>query len=210
MSLAGTILILLGSFLLLSGTARAGPESANSGENRTGAHPQILILVAAHDFDYREFSVVSSYLVSQGLDASVASTETLAWATSDSTVRPQLLLQNADPNDYSTLILIGGIGSVLFWDDSASLEWIKRFAQGRERIVAAIGLAPIVAVKAGLLKGKAAAVYNDPRAVKLLEEAGARFRYDDVVMDGNLITAKDSQAALKFAQAIVRRLRTNR
>jgi putative intracellular protease/amidase len=187
----------------------AGPVFA-AGEREavadTSVDKRILVFLAARDFDFREYRGTTGYLARHGLRISVASTDTSAQATNDSVISPDLRLGTLDPTRYAGLVLIGGVGSVLFWDDSAALQMVRSFASDPQHVIGAIGLGPIMLAKADLLKGRAAAVYNDPRAAKMLEQAGAHYRYEQVVTDGNFITASSSDAAEQFARAFERRL----
>ena len=58
--------------------------------------------------------------------------------------------------------------------------------------------------KAGALSGRRATVYADLRAVKFLEQGGARYESRDCVTDGRIVTAADAAAAGKLVQEVVR------
>jgi len=177
--------------------------------NGKPADKPILLVVASRDFDFPEYRQITDVLAAQRCAAVIASTETTqAVATNDSLIKPNVLLGEVNAADYSALILIGGVGSILFWDDSTALGLAHDFANAKGPAIGAIGLAPLVLAKAGLLKGRSAAVYNDPKAAKIMADNGARSSFRDVVVDGQFITANGADAASKFARAIAKRVTT--
>jgi protease I len=189
-------------FLCLSASAQAERDA-------TAAARSVLIVVAARDFDLNEYQQTADILTASGFTTVVASTDTIAAvATNDSTIKPAFLISQAEPERYSALILIGGVGTILLWDDSTALTVVRSFAARKGQVIGAIGLAPLLLAKAGLLKGRGAAVYNEPKAAKILADNGAKFSFRDIVADGQFITANGADAAPKFARAIVKRLET--
>ena len=83
----------------------------------------VLVLVAARDFSFAEFQPVRNGLRAAGLRVVVASRGFWghdsascppAQAVNDSTIAPDLMLSEVDPAVYSGLVVIGGIGSVLY------------------------------------------------------------------------------------------------
>ena len=76
----------------------------------------------------------------------------------------------------------------------------------KQKILAAICIAPAILAKAGVLEGKNATVWSsvlDKGPIKILEENGANYVEKDVVVDGNIITANGPQAASEFGRKIV-------
>ena len=186
------------------------PTAARAARD-TAAGREILFLVAARDFDFQEYRLTGEALSRMGCAVKVASTETTAAiATNDTAIKPDIELSAVDPARYEALIVVGGVGSVLYWDDSAALALLRGFAGTSGHVIGAIGIGPLVLAKAGLLKGRTAAVYNDPAAAKILADNGAKFSFRDVVADGQFITANGSDAADKFTLAIVKRLETGK
>jgi protease I len=196
-------LTLLGALWLFSigEAALAGPQP-------------VLLLIAARDFSYEEFQPVRDGLQRVGLTVQVCSEDTQpARALNDSLVRPDVLVRDANPTDYSALVVIGGIGSVTYWSDSAALGLVRSFvvARGEGRhgglpLLGAIGIGPILLAKAGVLKGRNATVYADFRAIEFLQQGGARYVSKDVVIDDGIVTGSDAGVAEKMAQALAKLL----
>lgn len=177
------------------------------GEAAVAGPQPVLLLIAARDFSYEEFQPVRDGLQAVGLTVQVCSEDTQpARALNDSLVRPDVLVRDANPTDYSALVVIGGIGSVTYWSDSAALGLVRSFAGSKGQVLAAIGIGPILLAKAGALKGRNATVYTDFRAIEFLQQGGARYVSKDVVIDDRIITASDPGVAEKMVQAIAKAL----
>jgi protease I len=165
----------------------------------------VLVLVAARDFSFAEFQPVRDGLRAAGLRVVVACRDSLkAQAVNDSLVVPDLTLMEVDPAVYSGLVVVGGIGSVLYWSDSLALGMVRTVAQGEDQALAAIGIGPVLLARAGALNGRRATAHADLRAVKFLEQGGARFENRDCVVDGRIVTAADAAAAGKLVREVVR------
>lgn len=192
----GLSLVILAMLFLFSITeqALAGPQP-------------VLLLIAARDFSYEEFQPVRDGLQRAGLLVQVAAGDTLpARALNDSLVEPDVLVKDANPADYSGLVVIGGIGSISYWSDSAALGLVKAFAGSQNQVLGAIGIGPILLAKAGVLNGRKATVYADYRAIDFLRQGGTRYVSKALVIDDRIITASDTSVVGKMAQAIVKAL----
>lgn len=120
-----------------------------------------------------------------------------------------LLISNANPNDYSAIVIAGGTGSKQYlWGNKDLRELVKQF-QYRNKIVAAICLSPVVLAEAGLLNGREATVYPDSEAVRILIDNGAIYRDKKVVISDKIITARDPESAEEFTAAIINLLSTS-
>jgi 4-methyl-5(b-hydroxyethyl)-thiazole monophosphate biosynthesis len=64
--------------------------------------------------------------------------------------------------------------------------------------IAAICAAPLVLAKNGLLKGRSATIYDGMEA----ELAGAAYKKEDVVRDGNILSSRGPGTAMEFALAL--------
>jgi protease I len=171
----------------------------------------VLLLIAARDFSFEEFQPVRDGLQRAGFKVQVAAEDTQpARALNDSLVRPDVPVRDVNPADYSGLVVIGGIGSVTYWSDSAALGLVGSFAGSKDQVLAAIGIGPILLAKAGALKGRNATVYADFRAIEFLQQGGARYVSKALVRDDRIVTASDADVAEKLVQAIVKALENHR
>ena len=117
-----------------------------------------------------------------------------------------LAFDEVDPKNYKGLIIVGGSGSQTYLWDDAVLVQLASYFHGKDKVVAAICLAPVVLAKAGILKGKKATVYDSPAAVMEMKKGRALVVRDPVVTDCRIITANGPLAAKDFAEAVVKEI----
>jgi 4-methyl-5(b-hydroxyethyl)-thiazole monophosphate biosynthesis len=100
---------------------------------------------------------------------------------------------------WDAIVMPGGMpGARTLSDDSEVLSLVQRHWKNGG-VVAAIGSAPIVLGRLGLLEGKRAGCY--PGFEDQLE--GAEVSMDPVVVDGQVITSRGPGTAMEFALKIV-------
>jgi len=153
-------------------------------------------------FNEQEFEPALRRISQAGVNTLlVASDSGVAVSMSQLIVNLDLLLRDVNVADYAGLVLIGGSGAALHWDDSLLQARCREFAASG-KVVAAIGIAPITLARAGVLKGRRATVFRDRTAVDWLRQAGTNFSFKGVVRDQNIITAASSEQARDFGQAV--------
>lgn len=107
-----------------------------------------------------------------------------------------------DTGQYQGLVIPGGLpGATNLRDNPFVIDLVKKF-MSQKKLVAAICAGPIVLERAGVLKGKKVTSYPGFEG-KL---AGAIYREEKVVTDGNLITSRGPSLAVYFAIEIVKYL----
>ncbi|MEM5831888.1 MAG: DJ-1/PfpI family protein [Candidatus Aenigmatarchaeota archaeon] len=110
-------------------------------------------------------------------------------------------LNEIEELDYELIVLPGGNPGYKNLMNSETILNIIRNMNSKGRIIGAICAAPLVLVKAGILKDKKATCYP-----KLKDEIP---NYEDkkVVVDGNIITSQGPSTALEFSLEIVKILK---
>ncbi len=106
-------------------------------------------------------------------------------------------------NALEMIVLPGGMPGTRHLDAWAGTDTFIEATEKAGGILAAICAAPSVLGKRGKLKGKAASCY--PGFEENLN--GARVSYDDVTVDGKVITARGAGCAMKFGLALLGALR---
>jgi len=124
-----------------------------------------------------------------------------------------IYIEDMSPKDigqYDALILVGGSGvydRVTGKIDDPNMEKVIEIVEEANRqgkIIGAICAAPAILAKAGILNGKEATIY--PGLEYILGENGAKYVKRDVVVSGNIITAKNPNVADEFARAVAEKL----
>lgn len=168
---------------------------------------KLLLAIAPERFRDEELEVPRRTFEEAGIDVDIASTIAgtctgMLGATAEAT----MTFDDADPDGYAGIVIVGGAGSADHLWGSARLVALVRsfFEQGK--VVAAICLAPVVLARAGILAGRQATVYRSPAAVEEMKKAGANLLDIPVVADMQVVTANGPAAAAAFADAIITKL----
>ncbi len=118
-----------------------------------------------------------------------------------------LSIDDVDVAEFAAIVFVGGPGAVNFQHD-VQAHLTAQEAINQEKVLAAICIAPTILAYAGVLDGKKATVWNgDQRTSNILEQQGATYQNEHVVVDGNIVTADGPEAAAAFAQKIVELLK---
>lgn len=116
-----------------------------------------------------------------------------------------LLLSEASLNDYTMLVLPGGLPGATNLGASEKLaQGLKAFHQ-EEKSIAAICAAPSMLAQLGILAGRKATCY--PGFDEVLTANQTDYQVESVVEDGHFITSRGPATAAEFGFAIVRRLK---
>jgi len=169
---------------------------------------KVLVVIASQGFQDIEYSQTREVLEENGGQVVVASSQKLAQGKFGAKVEVDKLIDEVELREYDGLIFIGGPGALEYIDDLRVHKLIEE-AVSQNKILGAICIAPEILAKAGVLRGKKATVWSSPfdrEPIKFLEENGAIFVDEEIVIDGKIITANGPGAAKKFGLAIVKQL----
>jgi len=118
--------------------------------------------------------------------------------------RPDRLLRDANPNTYDGLVIPGGVQSPMWMRSSGPhLAWVRRMFE-RGRPVAAICHGPWLLSAADVASGRIVTSHPDCRAD--LEQAGARWVDQEVVVDRGLVTSRKPEDLPAFVRAYIQLL----
>jgi len=171
--------------------------------NDTAMIKRFVMLIAPRAFRDEEFRVPYELLTKIGHKIYVASRDTvIAVGISGLALKPQFSIKDIDTLKYDGLILIGGTGAAIYWDDLTAHRLVQYFTRTPNKIIAAICIAPVTLARAGVLAGIKATVFEDKATITDLKNKGALYEKADVVVSGNIITASGPAASIEFAKAI--------
>ncbi|MFA5009083.1 MAG: DJ-1/PfpI family protein [Candidatus Paceibacterota bacterium] len=162
------------------------------------------IVIAFKEFRDEEYFYPKEILESNGIKIDTFSNESgLAIGRFGGEAKSKNL-DDLDINDYDAIIFVGGSGAIRFLDNEKSYDLIKK-AENKNKIIAAICIAPIILAKAGVLKNKKAVAWSsslDKSSIEIIKKNQGIYEENQVVVDGNIITGKDYEAAKLFGQTI--------
>lgn len=163
----------------------------------------ILMVVAPNDFRDEELSIPKETFEKYGATATVASTLSEARGILGMRIKTKTI-DEISVDDYDAVIFVGGPGAQIYFNNSKILAMAKE-SYNKNKITAAICIAPIILANSGILDGKKATVWNGDFR-KMLEAKGAIYTGKAVERDGNIITANGPQSAREFAELISKSL----
>lgn len=110
-------------------------------------------------------------------------------------------VSNANVDDYNALLLPGGvINPDTLRGDEAAVKFVKSFFE-KNKPVAAICHGPQTLIEAGVVKGKTMTSY--PSVSTDLKNAGANWKDEEVITDGNLTTSRNPDDLPAFNKRII-------
>ena len=166
-----------------------------------------LFVLMPEGFRDEEFAVPKEKLESAGVEVTVAGLrEGKCSGMLGMTYTPETTVDEVSVDDFDAIVIPGGSGSPAHLWDNPRVHQLAKDAYDKGKVVAIICLAPVALAKAGLLEGKNATVSSSSNAPDILKEKGANYLDEDVVVDGNIITARGPATAGEFAEKIIEKL----
>lgn len=169
---------------------------------------RVLMVIAPEQFRDEELFEPVTLFRREGIEYEIASTRRgIAHGMLGGKAEATLALNEAKPERYDGIVIVGGTGSEKYlWGSRELRDLLNVFAR-EGKVIAAICISPVVLGRAGLLKGKRATVFRTPDTLSELKSCGTIIGAEDVVVDGKVITANGPPAARRFAEEIVKSLK---
>mgnify|MGYP006282865079 CR=1 FL=1 len=166
---------------------------------------KVLMVIAKEGFQDHEFKVPYDKFLEKKITVDVASVEKGdcigkfgLQAVADRSFSDVVI------QEYIAVVLVGGPGSAGLVGNP-DLEKILKSAVSQNIIIGAICYAPVILARAGILKDRKATVWNNNgEQGPVLEEEGAEFVDELVVVDDQLVTANGPPAAEQFADELIK------
>jgi len=167
---------------------------------------KVLMVVAFKNFRDIEYFLPKEILERSGVKVITASNKKgEAQGADGKKANVDLLISEANPEDFDAVLFVGGPGCLENLDNKDSYQLAQKTIE-KGKILGAICISPVILAKAGVLKEKKATVWSSPfdrKAIEILKENGAFFEDEKVVVDGKIITANGPNSAQEFGQAIL-------
>lgn len=163
---------------------------------------KILMIVAFENFRDEEYLGPKEIFESREISVVTASTQTgEARGMLGALAKVDLTIADIDVLEYDAIVIVGGKGAVLYWDDEL-LHEILKMANKEEKILAAICVSPVTLASAGLLKNKKATCWPEVKG-DLIKAGVLEYVDQSVVVDGRFVTANGPEAAKEFGDQII-------
>lgn len=162
---------------------------------------KFLFIIAPQGYQDIEYETPKKILQDKGHEVTTASTAKTATGSLGGQTETDLLLSEANPQNFDAIVFIGGPGSQAYFEDKQAHKLAQDFYNAGKP-TAAICAAPIILGKAGLLQGKKATCYAG--GAQMLKETGAIYTANQVEKDSLLITADGPPSAKLFGEALAK------
>lgn len=163
------------------------------------------LIVSAGLFEDSELLKPYSRLQEEGCQVDIAAPERgRIYGKHGYAVDANKALREVNPDDYAILVLPGGKAPEQIRREPAALAIAQAFFRAGKP-VAAICHGPLILLSAGLLQGRHATCYH--KVAEQLRRAGAHYEDREVVVDGNLVTARQPADLPAFLREMVKLLK---
>ena len=166
---------------------------------------KVALIIANKDFRDEEYFNTKSTLEQRGISTDTFSNQTgIAVGRFGREAQIDDIVSNINIDNYQGMAIIGGPGALERLDNEEMYSLIREF-YNNNKIVAAICIAPVILAKAGILQDKQSTVWSseeDRSAIKIIQDYGAQYVDNSVVVYNNIVTGKDFEASHAFGSAI--------
>lgn len=163
------------------------------------------MIIASKDFRDEEYFVTKEVLKKGGIHIKTASDKSKAIGRFGGEVNPDYLINDINVDDFDAIIIPGGSGATELLDNELIYSIVQK-AMAKNKLIAAICIAPTILAKAGILKGKKATVWSAPldkSGINILRENEAIYTEKAVVVDKNIVTGENAEFSQEFGEAIL-------
>jgi protease I len=163
-------------------------------------------VLATNGFEESELFSPRAALLEAGADVDLVSPETgkiRAWKNKDwgKSVPVDVLLEDAEAADYDAILLPGGVMNPdQLRKDQKAVDFVREFFESGKPI-AAICHGPQLLIEAGVVDGLTMTSYSSIR--KDLENAGANWVDEEVVVDRSLVTSRSPEDLPAFNDVMI-------
>jgi len=169
-----------------------------------------IAILATDGFEKSELFEPMNALKEEGAQVHIIAPESgsiKSWDEKDwgESVLVDMTLANANPADYDSLVLPGGvINPDILRVNSEALDFIRTFFN-QHKPVAAICHAPWLLINAGVIENRIVTSYKSIKEDVI--NAGARWQDDEVVVDEGLVTSRNPNDLPAFIDKIIEETR---
>ena len=166
---------------------------------------KVLMIIAKSKFRDEEYLEPRKVIENEGASITVASSSLdIAVGMLGLKVKPDVLIGDVKEEDFDGIVFVGGGGAAEYFDNPVAHKLARSFFE-HGKLTSAICIAPATLANAGVLKGRKATAFPSSEAALRTNEAIVMKQ--DVVSDGNIVTAVGPQAAKKFGEQIIEVIR---
>ncbi|MEM3422169.1 MAG: DJ-1/PfpI family protein [Candidatus Bilamarchaeaceae archaeon] len=157
-----------------------------------------ILLVLADGFLNAEYKI-KTLLERKGHDVRVASKQRITITSKDGEkIMPDLALYEINPDYFDFVIIAGQDMKKIITPET--INAIRKCAA--KKGVAGVNEGAVALAFAGILNGKNATVAREEKSIKFLRDSGAKYKNEEIVLDGNILTAAYPEMVEEIADNI--------
>ena len=164
---------------------------------------KILMVIASEGFRDPEYYEPKKVLEAKGIKVLTTSITKTSIGAEGGIVNTDILLKDANANNYDAVVFIGGPGSYVLHDNPKAHQLAKD-AVSSGKILGAICAAVAITAKAGVLQGVKATSFSG--VADIVKAGGAIYTGEGVTVDGKFVTADGAKSAKAFGEALAKLL----
>jgi protease I len=163
----------------------------------------VLFVIPATGFSREQYKPTKEELEDSGVSVlTVSDVHGDAISKEEFRAKVDMTFDEVDMQQYDGVVFFGGPGAERYLNNRTCYEML-RSADKLEKIIGGIQVAPRILARAGVLEDKQATGWNeDDNLRKIFDNFEAEYKDKEVVKDKNVITAKNAEAATKFAHSL--------
>ncbi len=168
---------------------------------------KILMVIAHDNFRDEEFLIPKSIFEKNGYEIDIVSDKAgIARGNLGHRVSvTKTLGEIFSIDNYCCISIAGGGGSRLYLWNNKDLNRLIVDFNNKNKIIGAICISPVILENAGILKNKKVTFYkDDEETFEIMLHSSLIIKNEDVVVDGNIITANGPNASEKYGYTILK------
>ncbi len=173
---------------------------------------EVALIIAPKDFRDEEYFLPREILEKEGYKVTTVSTKKgVAIGLFGGEAKVEATTEELKEKEVDAIVLVGGPGAPKHLDIKEVHEIVFDHNK-KKKAVGAICVSPIILAGAGILEGKRATVWHsemEKTPISKIKERGAIYEDEEVVREGNIVTANGPEAAEKFTQTLIKVLQGN-
>lgn len=194
-----------GSFCVIKGRRTGNNKAKDTSEGRMRIMSNVAFLLA-NEFEDSEMQVPYDEVKKAGHQADIVGLragETLKGKQGKAEYTADKGIGEVKADDYDAIVIPGGSSPENLRLDQGILKFVQQ-ADAAGKTIAAICHGPQILASAGLLKGRTITSY--PPLKDDMMNAGAEFRDEEVVVEGNYVTSRTPKDEPAFVRELLKKL----
>jgi len=164
---------------------------------------KILVFISPERFNDDEYIIYKEVFTGNTYNVkTICTTKDMSLGMFGMKLFPDYEVSNVNLEEFKAIVFVGGMG--VHDVQNLDLNELIIKANSMRMLIGAVSEAPIYLVNAGIMEGVDATIHHNE--IGILTEAGANYIGQEVVIDDNIFTANNPNAAKDMSEKIIKKL----